>query len=79
MSEGPWSSRITAAAAGAAMARMQAEAATARAEQEANLAQVKRLRLRFPSPEAGKCACCGSREFRPHHGRSVCAYCRGNQ
>jgi hypothetical protein len=23
-----------------------------------------------------KCESCGSREFRPHAGRSVCAYCR---
>lgn len=23
-----------------------------------------------------RCDCCGSREFRQHHGRHVCAYCR---
>lgn len=26
-----------------------------------------------------KCPCCGSREFRHHAGRSVCAYCRSER
>lgn len=26
-----------------------------------------------------KCPCCGSREFRQHAGRSVCAYCRSER
>lgn len=28
-------------------------------------------------PLRDKCASCGSREFREHHGQSVCTYCRG--
>lgn len=28
------------------------------------------------SPRASKCPSCGSREFRQHHNRRICSYCR---
>lgn len=30
-----------------------------------------------PKRAPQKCESCGSREFRDHHGQTVCAYCRG--
>lgn len=37
------------------------------------LASLSRLGARA---RRDKCASCGSREFRDHHGQTVCAYCR---
>lgn len=31
---------------------------------------------RTPAKRHAKCESCGSREFREHHGQTVCAYCR---
>lgn len=28
------------------------------------------------TPRRSKCASCGSREFKEHHGETVCSYCR---
>jgi hypothetical protein len=30
-------------------------------------------------PVAGKCPCCGSRQFVTHHDRRICSYCRSEQ
>jgi len=75
---------------GAALAQAEAKAKTRETNTEAILAMYNAQRqaalegrLKILNQQAnvkmvgsGKCQSCHSREFRQHHGRRVCSYCR---
>lgn len=57
-----------------AMDRASAQQAAIERQYLANLQSLMPRRASLVRP--GKCDSCGSREFREHHGQTVCSYCR---